>query len=151
MWNQKKNWETFLCIYYCIYCLYISYVLAKEFMLKIYHHNINLGMTVHNSKGSSVNFSRNIHLLMSTSIVIIDQTFGMIYRFCCNHIPFTQLRHDYSIPQFVCDLSYFSADSKCSHLWRFSSPSPSPQKKQFGMKFCKLTFLQLTPFLLFYF
>ena len=69
-----------------------------EFMLKFYYQNINVGITVHNSKSSVVIFSRNIQLLMSTSIVIIDQAFGVIHRFLCNHIPFPQLCHDYSIP-----------------------------------------------------
>ena len=70
----------------------------REFMLKIYYQNINLGITVHNSKSSVAIFSRNIQLLMSTSIVI--------------HL-FNQFCHDCSIPQFVCDLSYFLIDSKC--------------------------------------
>ena len=84
-----------------------------EFMLKIHYENINLGITVRNSKSFAVIFSRNIQLLMSTSIVIIDQAFGMIHRFRCNHIPFTQLCHDCSISQLVCDISYFLVDSKC--------------------------------------
>ena len=49
---------------------------------------------------------------MSTSIVVIDQAFGVIHRFRYNYIPFTQLRHDRSIPQFVCSLYYFLGDSK---------------------------------------
>ena len=84
-----------------------------EFMLKIYYQNINLGITVLNSKCSVIIFSRNIHLLMSISIVIIDQAFGGIHCFRCNHIPFTQICHDCSIPQFVRDLSCFLVDSKC--------------------------------------
>ena len=69
-----------------------------EFMLKMYYQNINLGITVHDGKSFVVIFSRNIQLLMSTSIVIIDQAFGVIHCFCCNHIPFPQLCHDCSIP-----------------------------------------------------
>ena len=50
---------------------------------------------------------------MSISTVIIDTPFSVIHRFRCNHISFTQLCHDCSIPQFVCDLSYFLVESKC--------------------------------------
>ena len=81
--------------------------------VKIYYQNKNLGITINNSKSSVVIFSRNIQLLMFSSIVIIDQEFCMMHRFGCNHIPFTQLCYDRSIPQFVCDLSYFLIDSKC--------------------------------------
>ena len=84
-----------------------------EFMLKISYQNINLGHTVHNSKSSVVIFSRKSQLFMSTSIAIIDPAFDVIHSFRCNHIPFAQLCHDCSIPQFVCDISYFLVDSKC--------------------------------------
>ena len=60
-----------------------------EFVLKIYYQNINLGITIHNSKNPVVIFSRNIQSLMSTSTVVIDQPFGVIHCFLCNHIPFT--------------------------------------------------------------
>ena len=85
---------------------------SPEFILKIYYQNINFGITVPNSKIFVVIFSRNIQLSMSTSIVTFDQAFGMMHHFRCNHIAFTQLCHDGSIPQFVCDLSYFLVDSK---------------------------------------
>ena len=105
MWNQKEIEKNFF--------VYINAYINPEFMLKIYYQSINLGITIHNSESSVVVFSRNIQLLMSTSIVIIDQEFGMMQCFRCNHIPFSQLRHDCSISQFVCDLYYFLVDSKC--------------------------------------
>ena len=85
----------------------------QELMPKICYQNINLGIILHNSKSSVVIFSRNIQLLMSTSIVITDQAFGVIHCFHCNHSPFTQLCHDCSIPQFMHNLSYFLVDRKC--------------------------------------
>ena len=110
MWNQKKNWENFS---YMVFWYCQDFVCSSpEFILKIYYQNVNLGITVPNSKIFVVIFSRNIQLSMSTSIVTFDQAFGMMHHFRCNHIPFTQLCHDGSIPQFVCDLSYFLVDSK---------------------------------------
>ena len=114
--KPEKNWESFSIFVnaYMVFSYHQDFRYCNaEFMIKIYYQNKNLGIMVNNSKSSVVIFSRNIQLLIPTSIVIIDQELGMIHRFCCNHISFTQLCHNCSIPQFVCDISYFLVATKC--------------------------------------
>ena len=115
-----------------------------EFRLKFDYQNINLRITVHNSKSSIVTFSRNIQLLISTFIVIIDQAFGVIHHFRCNHIPSLNFAMILVSPNSCAIFLTFWVTANVSYLWSFSSQSSSPQKKQFGVKFRKSTLLQLT-------
>ena len=111
-------------------------------MLKIYHQNINLRVTVDNSKSSVVIFPRNIQLLMSPSIVLIDEAFGVIHCFHCNHIPFNFATIVLSPNSRAIFLTFYLT-ANAWHLWSFFSQSPSPQKRQFGMKFRKSVLLWL--------
>ena len=76
--------------------------------------------------------------------MIIDQTFGVIHHFRCNHIPSLNFAMILVSPNSCAIFLTFWVTANVSYLWSFSSQSSSPQKKQFGVKFRKSTLLQLT-------
>ena len=76
--------------------------------------------------------------------MIIDQAFGVIHHFLCNHIPSLNFAMILVSPNSCAIVLTFWVTANVSYLWSFSSQSSSPQKKQFGVKFRKSTLLQLT-------
>ena len=116
----------------------------SEFMLQIYHQNINLGITFHNNKSSIVIFSVVIQLLMSTSIVIIVKHLAWYIASLAIMSPSPSFSMIAVFPNSCEIFLKILLTSNFSHLWSFSSQSLSPQKKQFGRKFRKSTLLRLT-------